>query len=137
MNDLTTPSVSDEDLRRRVMRRVAWRLIPFLCLLYVFNIIDRANLGVAKLTMQDDLGMSAGIFDFGFGLFYLGYLLFEVPSNLLLRKVGARRWIARIMMSWGLVSAGTMFVTGTTSFYCVRVLLGVAEAGFFPVLSCT
>jgi MFS transporter, ACS family, tartrate transporter len=132
MNDLTTPSVSDEDLRRRVMRRVAWRLIPFLCLLYVFNILDRANLGVAKLTMQDDLGMSAAIFDFGFGLFYLGYLLFEVPSNLLLRKVGARRWIARIMMSWGLVSAGTMFVTGTTSFYCVRVLLGVAEAGFFP-----
>ena len=82
--------------------------------------------------MQDDLGMSAVIFDFGFGLFYLGYLLFEVPSNLLLRKVGARRWIARIMMSWGLVSAGTMFVTGTTSFYFVRVLLGVAEAGFFP-----
>lgn len=134
MNDLTTPtpSSSDEEIRRRVMSRVAWRIIPFLCLLYVFNILDRANLGVAKLTMQKDLEMSDAIFDFGFGLFYFGYLIFEVPSNLLLRKVGARRWIARIMMSWGLVSACFMFVTGTYSYYFFRILLGVAEAGFFP-----
>ncbi|WP_020470985.1 MFS transporter [Zavarzinella formosa] len=122
----------DDELRRRVMRRVAWRLIPFLGLLYVFNIIDRANLGFVKDALQADLGMSPDVFSLGYGLFYFGYLLFEVPSNLLLRNVGARRWIARIMISWGIVSAGTLLVTGTTSFYLVRILLGVAEAGFFP-----
>jgi ACS family tartrate transporter-like MFS transporter len=112
--------------------KVAWRLLPFLCLLYVFNILDRANVGFARLTMQDDLKMSPAVFDIGFGLFYLGYLLFEVPSNLLLRRVGARRWIARIMISWGLLTCLTMFVHDVGTFYLVRWLLGVAEAGFFP-----
>ena len=136
MNDLNArtdpPAEGDPLRRRRVLRQVAWRLIPFLCLLYVFNILDRSNLGFAKLTMQDELGMRPAVFDFGFGLFYFGYLLFEVPSNLLLRRVGARKWIARIMISWGIVTAGTMLVRDATSFYFVRILLGVAEAGFFP-----
>src|SRR5438477_1382277 len=122
----------DAALARRTLRKVAARLIPFLCLLYIVNILDRANVGFARLTMQDDLKMSPAAFDFGYGLFYIGYLLFEVPSNLLLRRVGARRWIARIMISWGAVSSLTMFVTGAGSFYLVRILLGVAEAGFFP-----
>jgi ACS family tartrate transporter-like MFS transporter len=117
---------------RQVLRKVAWRLLPFLCLLYVFNILDRVNLGFARLTMQDDLGLSKGVFDLGYGMFYVGYLIFEVPSNLLLRRVGARRWIARIMVSWGIVTCATLFVKGPVSFYLLRVLLGVAEAGFFP-----
>jgi MFS transporter, ACS family, tartrate transporter len=115
-----------------VLRKVAWRLLPFLCLLYVFNIIDRANVGFARRTMQPDLAMSDAVYSFGYGVFYFGYLLFEVPANLLLRRVGARRWIARIMISWGLVSCATLAVTGPWSFYAVRTLLGVAEAGFFP-----
>jgi D-galactonate transporter len=124
--------MDQELLARTTLRKVAWKLIPFLCVLYIFNIIDRANVGFARLSMQDDLGMSQAMFDFGYGLFYIGYLLFEVPSNLLLRRVGARVWIARIMISWGLISCATMFVTSATGFYMVRVLLGVAEAGFFP-----
>jgi ACS family tartrate transporter-like MFS transporter len=100
--------------------------------LYVFNILDRSNLGFARLTMQQDLRIDQEVFDFGFGLFYFGYLLFEVPSNLLLERVGARRWISRILISWGLVSGLTMFVSNQWSFYLVRILLGVAEAGFFP-----
>jgi ACS family tartrate transporter-like MFS transporter len=115
-----------------VLRKVTWRLIPFLGLLYIFNILDRANVGFARLTMQPDLGMSDAVFELGYGIFYFGYLLFEVPANLLLRRVGARRWIARIMISWGLVSCATMLVTGPWSFYLARILLGVAEAGFFP-----
>jgi ACS family tartrate transporter-like MFS transporter len=124
--------VRDDALGQRTLGKVTWRLIPFLCLLYGFNILDRANVGFARLTMQDDLKMSQAVFDVGFGLFYLGYLLFEVPSNLLLRRVGARRWIARIMISWGFITCLTMFVTDVWTFYLVRILLGVAEAGFFP-----
>ena len=120
------------DASQQLVSKVAWRLIPFLCLLYVFNIIDRSNLGFARLTMQDDLNLSEAVFNFGYGIFYLGYLVFEVPSNLVLKLVGARRWIARIMITWGFVSACTMFVTDEASFYAVRILLGVAEAGFFP-----
>jgi ACS family tartrate transporter-like MFS transporter len=123
---------NEEALSRRVLRMVAWRLVPFLCLLYMCNIIDRANAGFARLTMESDLGISPRVFNIGFGLFYFGYLLFEVPSNLLLRRVGARKWIARIMVSWGVVSCFTLAVTGPWSFYLARILLGVAEAGFFP-----
>ncbi len=127
---------NDPVFAARVLRKVAWRLLPFLCLLYVFNILDRANLGFARDAMQADFGLSKDefktVFDVAYGLFYIGYLLFEVPSNLLLRRVGARRWIARIMVSWGVVSMATMFVSDTAEFYAVRVLLGVAEAGFFP-----
>lgn len=121
-----------EALGPATLKKVAWRLIPFLCTLYVFNILDRANVGFARLSMQDDLGMTAQMFDFGYGLFYVGYLLFEVPSNLLLRRFGARRWIARIMITWGLITCATMLVHNAESFYLVRILLGVAEAGFFP-----
>ncbi len=124
--------MAPQTLEQGTLRKVAWKLVPFLCLLYVFNILDRANLGFARLQMQDDLDMSQEMFDLGYGLFYIGYLLFEVPSNLLLRRVGARRWIARIMISWGLISCLTMFVYDATSFYVIRILLGVAEAGFFP-----
>jgi MFS transporter, ACS family, tartrate transporter len=122
----------DDPLGAATLRKAARRLIPFLCLLYAFNILDRANVGFARTEMERDLGMSAGVFDLGYGLFYLGYLAFEVPSNLLLRKVGARRWIGRIMISWGLVSCATAAVSDAWGFYLVRVLLGVAEAGFFP-----
>jgi MFS transporter, ACS family, tartrate transporter len=114
------------------IRKVAWRLIPFLGLCFMLNILDRANVGFARLKMQADLGLSEEAFNLGYGLFYVGYLLFEVPSNLLLRRFGARRWIARIMVTWGLVSAATMFARDQWTFYGLRVLLGIAEAGFFP-----
>jgi D-galactonate transporter len=112
--------------------RVSRRLLPFLFLCYVAAYLDRVNVGFAKLQMQSDLALSDTVYGIGAGIFFIGYFLFEVPSNLLLEKVGARRWIARIMISWGLVSAATMFATGPASFYVLRFLLGVAEAGFFP-----
>jgi ACS family tartrate transporter-like MFS transporter len=123
---------ADPLLPARVLNKVTWRLIPFLVLLYLFNILDRSNAGFARLTMQSDLGMSDLAFDLGYGMFYLGYLLFEVPANLLLRRLGARLWIARIMISWGLISCAMLAVTGPWSFTLMRILLGVAEAGFFP-----
>jgi ACS family tartrate transporter-like MFS transporter len=115
-----------------VMRKVALRLLPFLFLLYVVNLLDRANVGFARLQMVDDLRMSEQAYALGAGIFYAGYLLFEVPSNLILHRVGARAWVARILVSWGLISSAMMFVTGPWSFYALRVLLGAAEAGFFP-----
>jgi ACS family tartrate transporter-like MFS transporter len=115
-----------------VMRKVTLRLIPFLFLLYVINLVDRTNVAFAKLRMLSDLGMSDQVYAIGAGIFYVGYLVFEVPSNLILNRTGARSWIARILVSWGLVSAAMMFVTGPWSFYLLRILLGVAEAGFFP-----
>ncbi|MFO0843573.1 MAG: MFS transporter [Gemmataceae bacterium] len=129
--ELEPPGTGDVQ-GRAALRKVARRLIPFLCLLYAFNILDRANVGFARTEMERDLGMSPQVFDLGYGLFYLGYLAFEVPSNLLLRRFGARRWIGRIMISWGLVSCATAAVNDAWTFYSVRVLLGVAEAGFFP-----
>jgi MFS family permease len=120
------------DVGARTMRKVVWRLVPFLAVLYMFNIIDRANVSFARLAMTSDLGLSDAVIDLGFGLFFVGYLLFEVPSNLLLRRFGARKWISRIMISWGIVSMLTAWVTGATSYYWARILLGVAEAGFFP-----
>ncbi len=124
--------MSTVSLERTTLRIVAWRLIPFVCLLYLLNILDRVNVGFARLNMQGDLQLSDSAFNLGYGMFYVGYLFFEVPSNLLMRRVGARRWIARIMISWGLVSSATMFVHDQWSFYALRILLGVAEAGFFP-----
>jgi ACS family tartrate transporter-like MFS transporter len=115
-----------------VMARVTRRLIPFAFLCYVVAYIDRVNIGFAKEELQRDLGLSNTEYGFGAGLFFLGYCLFEIPSNLILERVGARRWIARIMIGWGLASMATMFVAGETSFYVARVVLGVAEAGFFP-----
>jgi MFS family permease len=116
-----------------VFRKISLRLLPFLFLLYVVNLIDRTNIGIARLQMVDEqnlLGEEA--YALGAGIFYVGYLLFEVPSNLILLRMGARAWIARILVSWGLISAAMMFVTGPWSFAGLRFLLGVAEAGFFP-----
>jgi ACS family tartrate transporter-like MFS transporter len=122
----------DEAWKKAVLSKVSRRLIPFLFLLYVVNILDRINVSFARLRMLEDLHMSEEVYAFGFGLFYIGYLLFEVPSNLILNRTGARRWIARIMVSWGLITSATMLVRGASEFYLVRILLGFAEAGFFP-----
>src|SRR3954470_14795954 len=108
------------------------RLLPFLFLLYVISYLDRINVGFAALQMNAALGFSSVTYSLGAGVFFLGYTLLEVPSNVVLARIGARLWIARIMISWGLVSAGMMFVRGATSFYVMRFLLGAAEAGFFP-----
>ena len=112
--------------------RVIRRLVPFIFICYVIAYIDRVNIGFAAADLQRDLGLSDWAYGLGAGLFFLGYFAFEIPSNLILERVGARLWIARIMIVWGLVSMGTMFITGETSFYVARVLLGLAEAGFFP-----
>lgn len=113
-------------------RRVTRRLIPFLFTCYIAAYLDRVNVGFAKLQMLADLGMSETAYGIGAGIFFIGYFLFEVPSNLILHRVGARVWIARIMITWGVLSMAMMFVTGPWSFYVLRFLLGVAEAGFFP-----
>jgi ACS family tartrate transporter-like MFS transporter len=118
--------------RRLVIGRVTRRLIPFAFICYVVAYIDRVNIGFAATELQRDLGLSATQYGIGAGLFFLGYCLFEVPSNLILDRVGARRWIARIMIVWGLVCMGTMFITDVWTFMAARVLLGLAEAGFFP-----
>lgn len=121
-----------EAREQRVLRRVRRRLIPFAFICYVVAYIDRVNIGFAANELQRDLGLDSTQYGLGAGLFFLGYCLFEIPSNLLLERVGARRWIARIMVGWGLVSTGTMFITDVWSFMAARVLLGIAEAGFFP-----
>src|SRR3954453_16096304 len=108
------------------------RLIPFLFLLYIVAYLDRINIGFAALQMNQALGFSASTYGFGAGIFFLGYVLFEIPSNVILARVGARLWIARIMISWGLVSSAMMFVRSAPAFYILRFLLGAAEAGFFP-----
>jgi MFS transporter, ACS family, tartrate transporter len=115
-----------------MIRKIAWRILPLILISYCIAYIDRANIAVAALTMNKDLGFSAFTYGLGAGVFFLGYFIFEVPSNLILERVGARRWIARIMFTWGILSASCAFVTGSTSFIIVRFLLGVAEAGFFP-----
>jgi ACS family tartrate transporter-like MFS transporter len=120
------------ELELRTLRKITYRIIPFVMLLYFIAFVDRVNLGFAALTMNKQLGFSPGVFGFGAGIFFLGYFLFEVPSNVILHKVGARIWIARVMITWGLVSGCMIFVHGATSFYILRFLLGVAEAGFFP-----
>jgi MFS transporter, ACS family, tartrate transporter len=122
----------DRTLERSTMRKVYLRLLPFAVLSYVLAYIDRINVSFAGLTMRGDLGMSAGTFGFAVGMFYWGYFIFEVPSNVILEKVGARVWIARIMITWGILAGLTAMVPGSTSFAIVRFLLGVAEAGFFP-----
>jgi MFS transporter, ACS family, tartrate transporter len=118
----------------RVIRKVSVRLIPFLCLLYFIAYIDRVNIGFAALTMNGDLKLSATAYGLGASMFFVGYLLFEVPSNLLLDRVGVRRWMCRIMITWGMASIAMVFVAGETSLYVTRFLLGVAEAGFFPAV---
>lgn len=118
--------------RETVYKKAAWRLVPFLCLCLVAAYLDRVNVGFAKLQMMDDLAFSNTVYGIGAGIFFLGYVIFEVPSNVLLHKVGARIWIARIMITWGLIGAAMAFVQTATQFYVLRFLLGVAEAGFIP-----
>jgi D-galactonate transporter len=113
-------------------RKIAWRLLPFLVFLFVLAWIDRVNVGFAKLAMLDDLGFSEAVYGLGAGIFFIGYFLFEVPSNLLLEKIGARRTLARITILWGLTSMAMAYVSSPMSFYILRFLLGVFEAGFFP-----
>ena len=119
-------------LEAATMRKVTWRLLPFLMVCYLLAFIDRGNIGMAALQMNDDLGLTKKMFGFAGSLFFFSYFLFEVPSNLALQKFGARKWIARIMVTWGIVSAGTAFVQGQNSLFVLRFLLGAAEAGFFP-----
>ena len=120
------------DLETRTIARVTTRLVPFLILCYFVAYLDRVNVSFASLTMNKDLGISATAYGFGAGIFFLSYFVFEVPSNLFLERFGARKWIARIMVTWGILSGATAFVQGEYSFYLVRFLLGIAEAGFFP-----
>src|ERR1700751_6448843 len=117
-------------IESRTMRKVYVRLLPFAFVLYLICYLDRANIGFAALTMNKDLGLSSYIYGLGAGAFFWGYFILEVPSNLILDRVGARRWIARIMISWGLGSGGFEFINGPVSFFPLRFLLGLAEAGF-------
>ena len=132
MNETVTGSLDSKSLEKATLLKISWRIIPFICVLYIFNILDRSNLGFARQAMEGDIGLTKAAFDIAYGLFYIGYLIFEIPSNLLLTKIGARIWISRIMITWGLVSILTMFVQDVFQLNAVRILLGVAEAGFFP-----
>jgi ACS family tartrate transporter-like MFS transporter len=114
------------------IRKISYRIVPFLMLCYFVAFVDRVNVGFAALQMNKDLGLSASAFGLGGALFYVTYILLEIPSNVIMERVGARLWIARIMITWGLVSAGTAFITGPNTYYLSRLLLGAAEAGFFP-----
>src|SRR5476649_2029500 len=120
------------DLESRVSRKLMVRIIPFVMLLYFVSFLDRVNVGFAAMTMNKAIGLSPTAFGLGGGLFFIGYFLFEIPSNLILHKVGARIWIARVMVTWGVVSLASAFVIGPNSFYALRFLLGISEAGFFP-----
>ena len=121
------PAVESE-----TMRRISLRIMPFLMVSYFIAFVDRVNVGFAGLQMKQDIGLTETIFGLGGGIFFISYFMFEVPSNLAMEKVGARRWIARIMISWGLVSAAMALAVGPNSFLALRFLLGAAEAGFFP-----
>jgi MFS family permease len=129
-----TPGVAigDEAIAARAYRKVFWRLMPFLMLCYIASYLDRVNIGFAKLQMQQELGFSETVFGLGSGIFFIGYFLFEVPSNIFMHKVGARAWIARIMISWGLMSGAFIWVKSVPAFYGLRFVLGLAEAGFYP-----
>ena len=122
----------DMDIEKRTLRKITWRIVPFIMILYLIAYIDRVNIGFAAITMKEDLGFTSSILGFGAGIFFLGYFLFEVPSNIILHKVGARIWIARVMVTWGIIAGGMAFIESSTSFYVMRFLLGIAEAGFFP-----
>jgi MFS family permease len=135
MSHITTPSIhltSDIATEDDVFRKIALRLVPFLFLCYLAAYLDRVNVGFAKLQMQSELSFSETVYGFGAGIFFLGYVLFEVPSNIILHKVGARLWLARVMVTWAFISAGMVFVRSPTAFYTMRFLLGAAEAGFIP-----
>ncbi|WLE59324.1 MFS transporter [Burkholderia plantarii] len=133
---MTTPTVDavPGELHRRATRRAMARLLPLMCLIYFLSFIDRTNVALAKAALASDLGIGAAAYGLGAGIFFIGYALLEVPSNLAAHRVGPRRWIARIAVSWGVLSTAMMFVQGPASFYLLRVLLGIAEAGLFPAL---
>lgn len=122
----------EESIEKRIMGKVSRRLLPFICVLYIVAYLDRINVGFAALQMNVDLGISPAAFGLGSGIFFIGYFFFEIPSNLILARVGARRWIARILITWGIVASAMMFVVGEKSLCALRFILGVAEAGFFP-----
>src|SRR4051812_15217799 len=129
----TEPGPAEVDeLKTRTMRKVAARLIPVLLVLYVIAYLDRVNVTFAQDRLESDLGFSGAVYGFGAGIFFIAYFLLEVPSTLALHRFGARKWIARIMVTWGLISACMVFVSSSLSFYVVRFALGAAEAGFFP-----
>ncbi|MGR3910546.1 MFS transporter [Burkholderia sp. SR8] len=121
-------------IHQRTMRKVSARLIPFMILMFLINFLDRVNIGFAALDMNKDLGLSPSVYGFAAGILFVGYVAFEVPSNLILQRVGARVWLARIMITWGILAAMMAFVFNTTSLFTLRALIGVAEAGFFPGL---
>ncbi|WP_029554973.1 MFS transporter [Xanthobacter sp. 91] len=127
---IASAGASDED--GSLFARISWKFIPFIMLCYLFAYIDRVNVSFAKISMAKDLQFSDSVYGFGASIFFIGYFFLEVPSNLILDRVGARLWLARIMISWGAISCATLFVQGEVSFYILRFLLGVAEAGFFP-----
>ncbi|MGG7650022.1 MFS transporter [Pseudomonas sp. ES4] len=131
-NSVTTVDDAAPDKEAQAYSKVVWRIMPLLFLCFLVAYLDRVNVGFAKLQMSTDLNFSETVYGLGAGIFFIGYFFFEVPSNLILYRVGARKWIARIMITWGIISALMMFVTTPTSFYVMRFLLGVAEAGFFP-----
>ena len=122
----------ESNLEQTVLRKAAWRLLPLMCACYVAAFLDRVNVGFAKLSMASDLNLSTAAYATGAGIFFIGYFIFEVPSNLLMERAGARMWIARIMITWGLVSMAFALIGGPVSFLALRFLLGAAEAGFFP-----
>src|SRR5258708_40360554 len=120
------------EIENAVVRKLTWRLVPFLFLLYIVAYLDRINVGFAALQMRQQFAFTDTVYGLGAGMFFAGYFFFQVPSNLALQRVGARRWIALLMMVWGVISASMVLVSGPRSFYLLRFLLGAAEAGFFP-----
>jgi ACS family tartrate transporter-like MFS transporter len=128
--DVTKPGLSD--VGQRASRRVAYRLLPFVFLLYIINYIDRVNVSFANLRMSTDLGFSDRVYGLGVGMFYLAYVLFEIPGAIIVERLSARKWIARIMISWGIVTILTGFVQTAGQFYAARFMLGAAESSFFP-----
>jgi MFS family permease len=129
---IAAESTADSTLEQQAVKKAAWRFIPILALAYFFNYLDRTSVGFAALTMNRDLGLTATQFGWGAGIMFAGYCICEVPSNLALYRFGARRWLARIMITWGFFAAATALAVGPTSFYAIRLLLGIGEAGFFP-----
>ena len=120
------------EIEARVTRKLQLRILPFAMLLYLVSFLDRLNVGFAALTMNKAIGLTPAIFGLGSGLFFVGYVTVQIPSNLIMLRVGARVWIARVVVAWGVVSMASAFVVGPYSFYAMRFLLGVAESGFFP-----
>src|SRR5277367_2580961 len=129
-----SPDIPELDVAQRARKRIAWRLLPFLFLLYIIAFLDRMNVGAAALQMPGDLGFSDKVVGLGAGMFFLGYVVLEIPGALIAERWSARRWIARIMISWGIITALMAFIHTTREFYVVRFLVGAAEAGFFPAV---